>query len=358
MAVGRLRAPFLALALFALLAALWAGWIRIGWQWPPLQPSLPGAHGPLMVAGFLGSLIALERAVALKHKWMYLSPLFNGIGGLVLATGINSTIGSYLLTLGSLFLVAIFYIILQQHTTWYTVTMALGALAFSIGNILWLLGWSIPRVVLWWETFLVLTIAGERLELGRLVRLSKRAVWAFSIAMIIMVLGLFVAAFSLRVGARIFSLGSLALAIWLLANDISRRTIRQHGTSRYAAFCLLSGFAWLAIGGLFGLIYGAQAAGPLYDAILHTVFIGFVISMIFGHAPIIFPSILGLPTHYSPTFYIHLILLHASLILRIAGDLLLNPMMRQWGGLLNGIAILLFLALTILAMTRPSQGYN
>jgi hypothetical protein len=148
----------------------------------------------------------------------------------------------------------------------------------------------------------------------------------------------------------------LALAIWLLANDVSRRTIRQQRLPRYTALCLLLGFAWLAISGLSGLIYGAQAAGPLYDAILHTVFIGFVISMIFGHAPIIFPSILGLPIGYSPTFYIHLVLLHASLILRIAGDLFLNPIMRQWGGLLNGIAILLFLALTIFAMIRSSRG--
>ena len=28
-----------------------------------------------MVVGFLGTLIALERAVALRQRWMYLSPL-------------------------------------------------------------------------------------------------------------------------------------------------------------------------------------------------------------------------------------------------------------------------------------------
>ncbi len=353
MAQGRLRAPFLALALIALLAALWAGWIRIGWKWPPIQPTLPGAHGPLMVAGFLGTLIALERAVALRHRWMYLSPFFSGLGGLVIASGINNTLGAYILTLGSLFLAAIFYVILRQQIEWYTVTMALGAFSFSIGTLLWSLGWSIPRVVLWWETFLILTIAGERLELSRLLRLSKREMWTFSIATIIMIIGLLIAIFSLRAGARIFSLGLFALAIWLLTHDVSRRTVRQYGLPRYAAICLLSGFAWLAIGGVLGLAYGAQAAGPIYDAILHTVFIGFVISMIFGHAPIIFPSILGLPIQHSPLFYIHLTLLHASLLLRIAGDIMLNPVLRRWGGLFNGIAILVFLALTAMAMFKP-----
>lgn len=350
-----LRVPFLALALIALLAALWAGWIRIGWDWPPIQPSLPGVHGPLMVAGFLGTLIALERAVALRQRWMYLGPLFSGIGGLVMLSGINNTFGTALLTVGSLFLVAIFYEILRQHTAWYTVTMALGALAFCIGNVLWLLGWSIPRVVLWWQTFLVLTIAGERLELGRLLRLPKHTIWAFFITMMIMLLGLSVSAFSLATGVRIFCLGLVAIAIWLFSNDISRRTVHQRGLPRYVAICLLPGFAWLAIGGVMGLIYGAQAAGPIYDAILHTVFVGFVISMIFGHAPIIFPAILGLSIQYHPIFYTHLILLHASLVLRIIGDIMFNTVLRQWGGLLNGIAIILFLVLTAMAMAIPRR---
>ena len=60
---GRLIMPFVVLAL---LAALWAGLLRLGWRLPPLQPQLAGAHGPLMVVGFLGTLIALERAVALR----------------------------------------------------------------------------------------------------------------------------------------------------------------------------------------------------------------------------------------------------------------------------------------------------
>lgn len=40
------------------------GLIRLGWQLPALTPSLALAHGPLMISGFLGTLITLERAVA------------------------------------------------------------------------------------------------------------------------------------------------------------------------------------------------------------------------------------------------------------------------------------------------------
>jgi hypothetical protein len=45
-----------------------------------------------MVAGFLGTLIALERAVALRRRWMYLCPLVSGFGGLVMLSGIDSAL--------------------------------------------------------------------------------------------------------------------------------------------------------------------------------------------------------------------------------------------------------------------------
>ena len=59
------RLPLLALSILALLAGLWAGLLRLGWSLPPIQPGLYVAHGPLMVCGFLGTLISIERAVAL-----------------------------------------------------------------------------------------------------------------------------------------------------------------------------------------------------------------------------------------------------------------------------------------------------
>src|SRR5574338_888570 len=62
-----LRLPLMFLAIGALLAGLWAGLLRIGWPIPPLSPRLLIEHGPLMVSGFLGTLISLERAVALSQ---------------------------------------------------------------------------------------------------------------------------------------------------------------------------------------------------------------------------------------------------------------------------------------------------
>jgi hypothetical protein len=106
---------------------------------------------------------------------------------------------------------------------------------------------------------------------------------------------------------------------------------------------LLSGYVWLGVGGVLTWRFASVLAGPYYDAMLHTVFVGFVFAMIFAHAPIILPAILGQTTSpYRPALYVPLLLLHASLLLRVVGDLMGWWSARQWGGLLNALAVLLF----------------
>jgi hypothetical protein len=83
---------------------------------------------------------------------------------------------------------------------------------------------------------------------------------------------------------------------------------------------------------------------------LHTVFVGFIFSMIFAHAPVILPTITGLALPFDNSFYLHAGLLHISLLVRIAGDLALLPNGQKWGGLLNALAILLFLINNIRAV--------
>jgi hypothetical protein len=83
---------------------------------------------------------------------------------------------------------------------------------------------------------------------------------------------------------------------------------------------------------------------------LHSIFLGFVFSMIFAHAPIILPTITGLSLPFQEIFYLHAGLLHLSLLLRIAGDLGLWLLLQQWGGLVNTLAVLLFLINNIRAV--------
>lgn len=114
----------------------------------------------------------------------------------------------------------------------------------------------------------------------------------------------------------------------------------------------VSGYGWLAVSGALGSIFGGVPAGLHYDALLHALFLGFVFAMLFGHAPIILPAVLGIPVRFTRSFYGSLILLHLSLALRVIGDLLAWPQARRWGGLLNVLALLVFLANTLWAIRR------
>lgn len=347
-----LRFPIIALVALAALMGLWGATQRIGWGLPNLNANLVGAHGPLMIGGVLGTVISLERAVALsalanaKRHWSYLVPALSGIGGLLLVLSGASIPAKALLMFGSAGLLVIVLVMLRRQFALYTVVMTLGALFLVIGNVIWLSGQPIYQSVHWWIGFLVLTIISERLELSRITRLSQRSQQLFLLATGVLIAGVVLTLFDLNAGVRLAGAGNLALAGWLLRYDLARRTVRQKGLTRFIAVCLLIGYVWLGVGGLMGIAFGAVYAGLQYDALLHSILIGFVVSMIFGHAPIIFPALSGREIRYASFFYVYLALLHFSLVLRLAGDLGGWLSGRMWGGLFNVAAVLLFMITT------------
>ena len=144
-------------------------------------------------------------------------------------------------------------------------------------------------------------------------------------------------------GLRLGGVGLLALAAWLARYDIARRTVRLGGVTRFIALCLLAGYAWLAVGGAAWLAFGADAPALARDAMLHALFLGFVISMVYGHAPVILPAVLRIPLPYRPGFYVHLALLQAGLVVRVVvGDILGYPEAWQVGGVLTVTSMLVF----------------
>jgi hypothetical protein len=331
----------MALGMVSLVGALGGGLVRLGWPLPS-TPALAAFHGPLMVAGFLGTVIGLERAIALGRPWAYAGPLATGLGAVALAAG--NAGGAWLMLFGSAAMVVVFVEILRRQVALFTIVMALGACSWLIGQVLWVAGWPIHRLVFWWMGFLVLTIAGERLELTRLLRLGGRNRALLLVTLVLLLAGLVLTSIVPGGGERLVGAALLALAAWLAIFDIARRTVRMSGLTRFIAAALLAGYAWLGVTGVLVLRFGGVAAGLQNDAILHALFLGFVFSLIFGHAPIIVPAVLGLRVAYHPRFYVHLGLLHLSLVLRIVGDLAPWHAARQWGGLLNALAIVVFFA--------------
>lgn len=353
MVVTMPRLPFLMLGAVSLLTGLAAGLARLGWDLPSL--AWADIHGPLMVCGFFGTVIGLERAVALNRSWGFAAPAATAAGGIVLLAGWVLQ-GAALLTMGSLLFLAMAVQVTRRQPEPFTRLMALGALCWALGNALWLTGASVAQVVALWAAFLVLTIAGERLELARFLPPST---WRQpSLAAPLLLIGIGAAQSVLAAGPAwtVLGMGLLLLVAWSLWNDVARRTIRQSGLTRYVAVCLLSGYVWLAVSGLLMPALDGGLAGPAYDSALHALFVGFVFSMVFGHAPIILPAVLGLRLPYHPMFYAPLALLHLSLALRLAGDLLDLALWRQWGGLLNVGAIVVFIVLTAGRVIGAAKG--
>lgn len=332
-----------------MLDGLWAGLQRMGWALPHLHPGLAALHGPLMIAGFLGTLISLERATALRVRAAYLAPFFSAVGTVLLVFN-AAPLGMALITLSSAGFVGMMFYIARKHPAPYTYLLLGGAAMWLIGNGLWFAGLGIANSVLWWSGFLILTIVGERLELSRILRVSRYAQMFFWVAMVLFCAGVVIDTVErvlftdaiFYVGSRLAALGMLALAIWLVRYDIARRNIRQTGLTRFIAVCLMSGYVWLGIGAVLRFMEPGATAGLYYDAMLHAVFVGFVMGMIFAHAPIILPAVLRRPFPYAPILYAPYALLQIGLLIRVIGDLTAEFYIRQWGGMLNALAIVLF----------------
>ena len=349
------RAPLLLLAFAALFAGVGAGLARLGWPLPAFA-RLALLHGPLMACGFFGTVIGLERAVALARRWAYLAPLASGLGA---AAGIGGYPASaaLLMTLGSGVLLAASALVYRRQRELFTLTLALGALGWLLGNLLWLVGRPVHLAVPFWIAFLVLTIAGERLELSRVLPPSAFARRVFVGVVLLLVGAVALTPVAWKAGTFLLGASLLALALWLMRQDVARRTVRTNGLPRFIAVCLLSGYVWLAVSGLAMLAArGLDYAGFDYDAALHAVMLGFVFAMVFGHAPIILPAVLRVALRYSPWAYLPLALLHLSLLLRVAGDWTRLPEWRAWGGALNALALLAFVLGTIAAAVKARSA--
>lgn len=355
--MNRRSLVLLALGGLSLLGGLTGALVLLGLGLGGSVVRLGAAHGLLMVLGFLGTMIALERAVALGRTWAYASPLGAGLGAIGLLLGLSPIFTGALLLAGGLVFVALYVAFERLQPALHIHAQAVAAVAWPAAVLLWLAGRPVSDIVPWLAAFLVLIIAGERLELSRLGELPRRAQMTFVAAAAVLAVGVVLTVVAPDAGARMAGLGLVLLAAWLASHDLARRTVRMGGITRFIAVCLLIGYGWLALGGAIWVVGGASTTAVLYDARLHAIFLGFVMSMVFGHAPVIIPAVLRVPLPYHRRFYGHLALLHGGLIVRIiGGDLLAQPVLWQAGGVINVVALLVFVGSSAAAVAGGLRG--
>ncbi|MGX1793196.1 hypothetical protein ACWIDW_09690 [Microbacterium sp. NPDC055312] len=336
----------------ALLAGLDAGLLLLGLPAPVTAERLPAVHGMLLVLGFVGTLVSLERATALARPLGYAAPALLGAGGVVLVVPVVPLVAAKIvLAAGAACLVALYAPLWRRQYDHALLTQLLAAGLALAGALIWIGQDALTRVIPWLIGFLVLTIAAERVELARITMGPRAGIrllvhgWAVTGALVI---GLVLP----DAGAILLGGTLLSLTGWLVMHDVARRTIRGTGVTRYMAACILAGYVWLAIAGLV-LLLGMPAAQPAYDAVVHAVFLGYTFSMIMAHATTILPAVLRVRLPYRPAFWAPIALLQAALVVRVwLGDGLGMPVAWRIGGVLGVVALLLFVLTALYSAMR------
>lgn len=339
----------------AALTAVQAGLARVGVSlgWGPLHAA---QHGPLFVVGLFGTVISLERAVALGHPVGLVVPGAFAVAsvGLLLAPGL----AAWVAVAAAMGLVVANFLVVRRQSVPFTWVMLAGSVLLAVGTMSWADGSSLAKVSGAWMAFFVLTIVAERLELSRLAPTPE---WAK------LLVSLFAAGHALASAAGLLELAGASkvagvtmalLGLWSLRFDLARRTIRQRGLPRYTALGVLLGAGWLVVSGGCLAFLEVPPAGPRYDAVLHALFVGYVLSMVFAHAPLILPAVarLALPMH--GVLYVPMIVLQVGLAVRLVGDLAERPELRQLGAVINAASLGVFMVSVMISrwMAPTTQG--
>lgn len=342
---GIARALFGALAGLSLVAGVAGGLWRLGVAVPdprlfPWSGQVLLVHAALMICGFLGTVIGLERAVALRRRAAFAAPLACGTGAWCLAFGYAGA-GAWLGVAAAACFFAVNAMLVRRQWAAHTLLLLASAGAWLVGNLLFALGHGGHAVLPWWFAFLVMTIAAERLEMARLMRRRPAASAALYAMLSLLLLGAAWSGAAPRMGGLIYGTALALLAAWLLAFDIARRTVFSQGLARYMAVCLLGGYGWL---GIAGVAWALTALGwPMRDVALHALGLGFVVSMMMGHAPVVLPAVARIKLAFGPAFYLPLAALHLSLLVRFAPGTT-GETLRAAGAALNAVSLAFFAA--------------
>lgn len=334
----------LALAGFALLAGLDAALMLAGLPVPFRSDRLPQVHGMLLTLSFVGALIALERAIALGSRWAFAAPALLALGGVLLVSDAPIVVGKSVQLAGAVVLALVYIPLWRRQRDNAVLVTALGSVLAMGASILWIGHLPVPLILPWLAGFIVLTITGERLELAR-IAMPATAEHALLACAGGLMAGAAASVLWPRVGVVIFGLVLLVLVAVLVRHDVARRTVRSRGLARFMGASMLAGYAWLAVAGLVWVLGGVALEGARYDAVIHSIFLGFTFSMIMAHAPVILPAVTRRDLPYHWFLWVPLIALHASLVLRVAvGDALGLSLTWKVGAMAGVVTLLLFVA--------------
>lgn len=130
------RLPLLAGGGLGLLGRLYTALLLLDVPLPDTAAGVGPTHGPVMVFGFVGTLVALERAVALGARWALLAPACSGLGAVTLLAGGQARAGWLLLSVAAVGLLGAYAALWRRQAS-------VALLAQIAGAFCWWEPWSL-----------------------------------------------------------------------------------------------------------------------------------------------------------------------------------------------------------------------
>ena len=348
------RVFFLAFADISLIIGLGAGLALLGLTVPRLFDAKAIEHGPLMIFGFIAGAIVMERTVATKTWWAWAAPAFHTLGVVLLISGAPRQLTAVAFCMSFATLSACYVLIYHRQSTLEVVIQAAGTIGILSSVVQWAIAGDFEPAMPLAAVFVVATIIGERVELARL----KIAQSSADVLLTALCLALVAASlvFILAPDLGLVVVGALFLIIALAAVrvDVAINLVCSRGLPRFSAACMLAAYGWLAVTGILWMSSQFLPGELVYDAAVHAVFIGFTLSMIFAHAPVILPAVVHRALPYHSVLYVPVAAVHMGLIVRIVSDTQNFVPGHQLGGVINVVGVLGFLLTAVVLAVKAA----
>lgn len=149
----------------------------------------------------------------------------------------------------------------------------------------------------------------------------------------------------------------LTIRIFEFAHPIMYRpamTKAHFALVRYNEVCLASGYAWLLIGCVLGVL-SILGTAPLYsfflrDSFIHSLAIGFIGSAIICFAPMLLPSLLGKKAPVTGLSFLPIMFLNMGMIIRLLGNAFTatSPSLPIWESLSGPLIITAMISFVVM----------
>ncbi|MCI0447769.1 hypothetical protein L0152_31720 [bacterium] len=336
--------------LIAISIGIWRIAVTRGFNLPPIPESWP-AHGEIMLGGFLASLIIFERMIALPIDSLIWVPYVYATSALMLHSGHPFARGIHLAALAGWLLHR--WIAYRKFHRWEKPLVESVAFITLTSALMYPGGLpSRPEVALQGLVFPIAVIAVERLEMSFLLKkIGSR--------MVLLLLIGWCSLWNLSTWRGIPNhsvMGGITLLLVALIAfyDTALRVSQKQsdGLHKFLRTALMLSYAWLFLGAVAMTASSKISSAIFKDVQFHLIGLGFIFTMILGHAPLILSSALSkLPPKKAPM--IPFLVFQAATVLRILGDfaLLKSVPFWQWSGWISGLihAISFFVYVATLA---------